>query len=225
MIRALGGVASSSARLALATSVAFALSAPLEAANLVTNPEFVSAISGWTPVGAGSSFWEPTQGSPAVGSARLVAIDGNTLRLTQCVAPAAWPVQVDLIARTFTNIGAGSLGVEVEFFQGAGCTGTSLGTVPATTVVNVGGSWFERSVTSVTTPGGTTSALVSLVVTANPIVVPTPTPTPTATPLPMARAGRRPNGVPVNTMDVAFDFVRFGETGTVPVVLTKFTAR
>lgn len=182
------------------------LAVPASAQNLLTNPDFPTDLSGWTPAvtGTASATFLGGIGSAALGAADLGADQDGIVTLSQCVAVTALSLY-DLRTDTHTVSGAGQNGVLVRFFSGAGCTGTDLGAFPTDTVVSVpnpadGTSWLRRSRTSLAAPAGAVSARVELLVS---VISSSPS--------------RKPQGIGF-TAEVYFDHAFLGATGT-PVTL------
>jgi len=146
---------------ALAAALGLQVTA-VEAANLVTNPDFTSDVSGWTPACAipvgggtpGTLTWDSSDGDPAPGSAHSL---GCQLSST-CIVIAA-PQNIDLYANI--KVAAGAARAQVNGFSDAACTaGETFGIAFAP--VASSSTWQTVSVTDVALPIGTNSVEVQL---------------------------------------------------------------
>jgi len=134
----------------------------VKAANLVTNPDFTSDVSGWNPACAipvgggtpGTLTWDNSDGDPAPGSAHSL---GCQLTST-CIVIAA-PQKIDLYANI--KVAAGAARAQVNGFSDAACTtDQTFGIAIAPIASN--SAWQTVSVTDVALPIGTNSVEVQL---------------------------------------------------------------
>lgn len=177
------------------------------AANLVTNPNFATDLSGWTVSSSGTASvtFESTSGSPTAGSIRLQATNGGIAHAVQCVAVSQQ--NHDLIARRYVAVATGDImeaDANVIVYDQPGCISSIVGFIAFNIATGFAGTlngspqtWDEISDTNVPFPVGAASASVNLYVAAN--------------------AG--------GVVDLYFDDVRFGPTGTTPVQLQSFDVR
>jgi hypothetical protein len=111
------------------------------AQNFLANGDFDSNGSGWLPNGAGTSTYDPSAGSPAVGSMLLSINDpsgnGVTQAVQQCVAadsgmPYAFSGRTLLDTTASTSAGAGGFLVG-QFFVSGNCSGVpAMSSIAAT---------------------------------------------------------------------------------------------
>lgn len=187
--------------------ISSAISLSALAGNLLSNPDFASDLSGWTPktTGGGTVTYASDAGSPALGSVHLMASNGDTAQLDQCIALTDSPV--DLYARFYaaTSISVQTATAEVTAYDQANCAGNPLGFFafnPVPVAGYVGGvsasGWNEISALNENISNlHPMSALVAIYVSAG--------------------AG--------GTADYYFDDVRFGDSGSLPVKLQSFDVR
>ena len=179
------------------------------AANLITNPDFASDLSGWTITGGGNTTWNSNSGSSTPGSIEMMASNGQVASARQCFAiavPSGPSPNYDLIARRLiTPASAGTVteaDVNIIAWDTLGCTGTPLVGAVINSPVPVSGTfngastvlWNELSALNTPLTVGTQSVSVTIYVSAG--------------------AGA--------TLDYLFDDIRFGPSGTTPVRLQTF---
>jgi hypothetical protein len=134
----------------------------VKAANLVTNPDFTSDVSGWTPVcpipvgggTPGTLTWDSSDGDPAPGSAHSLGCELNST----CIVMAA-PQNIDLSANI--KVAAAAARAVVNGFSDVACTtGETYGI--AVTPIASNSAWQTVSMTDVALPIGTNSVEVQL---------------------------------------------------------------
>lgn len=193
------------------TLITFALVATLpalaHAQNLVTNPNFDTNASGWTfdPFGTGVSVaecgYDPTtdaDGNPASGSIECRDVwptASSGIGAFQCFAVTA-STDYDIVADMLINTGQpvnGHATLDVMWFTGAGCTGSSTSDTDALFTPAAGWQTYFQTVTS---PATAASVRVGLAV-------------------------GKDSGP--NDFSARFDDIRLGPAGTVPVELMGFS--
>ena len=180
---------------------------PAHAANLITNPDFTTDLSGWTVFtsSGGTVTFDSTSGSPTTGAIRLTASNGGVAQAKQCITLG--PQSIDLIVRRYIVTSVGPI-TEADTnwiaYSGANCLGNLVGAFATNAVTGFPGffngaaaSWDELYSLSQSLPAGTVSVQVSIYISAG------------------ASA----------TLDFLFDDIRFGPSGTVPVRLQSFDVK
>jgi hypothetical protein len=183
---------------ALLVATAACCCATAHGANLLVNPEFDADVAGWLkgPAGAGyDAFWTSQQGKPAPGAAEVFATTaGQYMYLEQCVDIA--PQHIDLAAYSRIN-GVGSDpqnygNLTIAIFAQPACAGASRGNANATAFPGTDG-WIAHRLVDYSLQANTVSVMVSLLVV-----------------------------VQAMPVDIQFDHVAFGATGTVGDLETVF---
>lgn len=138
-------------------------------ANLLTNPNFDTGLTGWNPIFRG--VWDPApdaEGNPASGSLQLAsAAAGACGNADQCVPVG--PGTYELSGKVFAPVGAYAAGsaafLLLQWHGTADCSAT-LGEVLSSEllVTATQDRWVRVTTGAVTLPPGTRSALVSAVV-------------------------------------------------------------
>jgi hypothetical protein len=172
----------------------------VHAANVLTNPNFDTDLTGWTPDFGAS--WDSTLdfgGNPPTNGSLLGTQAGNTLGSVarQCVSPVTPSVAYSLGAKVWVDTSQTQGWIEVTWYPSPGCTGVTI-TTSFGSVVTTTGAWNDSLPSGgnpVMSPGTAASAMVEIGMT-NTIV-----------------DGARAN----------FDNAFFGP-GTFPVELQRFTA-
>ena len=167
-------------------------------ANLLTNPDFDTDVSGWLkgPSGAGyDAFWTSQYGKPSPGAAEVFATtSGQFMYLEQCVDIA--PQHVDLAAYSrIAGVGGDAQNygnLTIAIFAQPACAGASRGNANADTFPSADG-WITHRLVDYSLQANTVSVMVSLLVVAQQVPV-----------------------------DIQFDHVAFGPTGTVGDLDTIF---
>lgn len=131
----------------------FSFAATAGAANLLTNPNFDTDLSGWTATNAsqGAATFDNSTGSPSPGSALLTGIACCTVQVSQCVAVVAGQ-SYDFGASlkegpTAPGQSGDGTGVDLIWFSNGTCTGGALGVVPFQPAITT--SWASYSSTAV----------------------------------------------------------------------------
>lgn len=133
------------------------------ASNLLTNSDFDVDFSGWTVdiTGVDATATIDSFANPPPGSAHLDAPNpGSRVAVSQCVTLAA-PLNVDLIANTYTDSSSGTStnGVQIESYDTLDCAGVLLATQLTTEAVYA--TWGTRALPGYGLPAGTMSVRVS----------------------------------------------------------------
>ena len=128
--------------------------ASAEAANLVTNPDFTSDVSGWT---VNALSWDGADGDPAPGSAHFVTPVEGTTDNSACIVIAA-PQNIDLLDNI--KVASGSVAVNVISFTDTNCANSP--SFFTGTPITATSTWQQYSVTNVALPNGTNSVLIQL---------------------------------------------------------------
>ncbi len=140
----------------------FALTSPLFAVNLVTNPSFAGNLAGWNPNASTFDATADATGTPGSGSARnsFAASGASTaLAIDQCIATG--PGSYTLGGKVFIPNGqavGGAGQISVSWFSGPNCTSGFLSFNVLSTSTT--GS-FQTLSGSVVAPAGTTHAWVT----------------------------------------------------------------
>ena len=140
------------------------------AANLVTNPDFDTDVSGWSPqVNATSSVtWAASPnrvGSPGSGSAAAANTGSafTVIRLTQCVSTGITPGTIyDVGAWMRVNTAeSGVVGADafVSFFSAAGCGGNVLSTIATSTAQLPMDTWVLRTASGAAPPSAASAEI------------------------------------------------------------------
>ena len=174
------------------------LTARVDAANLVPNPNFDSDVSHWSVVSSsGTLTFDGTDGSPNPGSARLVAADVTTVGFAQsdCMVVDA-SQNFDLSAMVkLNNLDSTGAFVLAYLYPDNACNGNaSIGPSFDTSGLAIG-TWAYFYSDNQTLTTGTNSARIVL---------------------------STGEGALTTPIDVSFDTIRFGPTGTTPVRLQSF---
>jgi hypothetical protein len=176
-----------------------AFAAESHAADLVVNGSFDSDLSGWTASGAGISF-DATNGAPDAGSVHIVAANPATsTTLTQCIdiTPTG---NVDLLAsaQPHSATGGATAVIRIAAYNATTCSGIQLGTfggAAVSTEIGTNGIWTRYGFLVGSLPAATRSIAMQLIV---------------STP----NAG--------DAIDISWDHIQFGDSGTLPVELQSF---
>lgn len=179
--------------------------ATLSAQNLVTNPDFNTDATGWTPTSAEMSitwaaldaYGSGTSGSGLVTNSFSTAANAG---VTQCInTPLTDGASYDVgawIRVPSGQTGTGAAGLFAWFHSGAACGGAQIGTLSVSYLPPPTDSWTLSTATGAA-PAGTQSVTIYLNVNK------------------MSDAG---------TLGAYFDGVRFGPNPTTPVGAATFTA-
>jgi hypothetical protein len=185
-----------SARLTLSCLLC-AYASAATAANLVTNSDFNTDVSGWTPIASGTILsWDGSDGSPSppLGSAHVT----NTGSLVAGSAVSSCMVistqNIDFFANVKIDAGSGGH-MDIAVFNDATCTSGPGSISPL--FVAVGAGWQPLSQSDFALPPGTQSAQVEFV-------------------------GFTDSS---NNLDAHFDHVLFGPTVKTPVRLQAFDVK
>jgi hypothetical protein len=139
--------------------------APLRAANLLTNPDFDSGLAGWGALSGGTVVHtaEDASGDPGSGSARITVNPATAPSIVvaayQCLNPGAGTF--DLKAKGRLLAGQTATGNVVAFvwrFAGGSCFGNATSTLRSVVITN-GTAWDDVS-TTVTVPSAGDAVLV-----------------------------------------------------------------
>ena len=187
---------------------ALGLGARVDAQNLVVNGDFAQGFAAWTPGPMTLFEWSASdwQGDPASGSGRLtnVAPCAGTAS-SQCVTlPEPLAASYELGAAVFLESPPEQASAQVAVFalDGTSCAGAPVGSFQGP-IVNVQGQWISFLNAGNPLPPTTRSVTILLLVTKLPFL-------PSCTP-------------PLPTASARFDRVRFGPTGTTPVILQSLS--
>jgi len=88
----------------------------VKGANLVTNADFTSDVTGWSTTCPGTLSWDGSDGDPAPGSAHS---QGGYCPTSSCIVLAA-PQSIDLYANI--KVSAGAARAQVNGFLDTACT-------------------------------------------------------------------------------------------------------
>jgi hypothetical protein len=186
----------------LAAFALMTLAATTHAGDLVVNGSFDSSLLGWTiPVPTGITF-DPTDGAPSAGSVHAIAnATGSsvvTLPIYQCIdSVPTGPIDALGSMVTLSSVGSATSFLRVHAFSGVACSGAILAAYNGVVVAQeqgVSGVWTRFGVRSQTLPAGTQSVAVYAITQAS----------------------------PGQSIDVRWDHIQYGDSGTVPVELQSF---
>lgn len=168
-------------------------------ADLVVNGSFDTALANWTL--QGGVALDTTDGAPSAGSAHMVVAGNavNVASLYQCINLVPTGV-VDLLGSSFTQSVSGNANtaLRVDAFDAPACAGTALGTLAGAAVSTEQGTnaiWTRFGLFNVTLNPNTQSVAISAVAIA---------------------------AAPGDALDVLWDHIQFGPSGTLPVELLEF---
>lgn len=182
---------------------AFVFAMRVHASDIVVNGSFDADLSSWVPNGAsgGSVTYDGADGAPTAGSAHLFEPDPTaTAVLTQCIAFApTGPVDLFGSTRTLSASGSAFTVLDATLYGTANCTGTSLSVLNAAVIgtePGTGGTtWTRWGFQNATPAAGTLGVLIGVHAAA-------------------VQVG--------DSLDILWDHVQFGPSGTLPVELQSF---
>jgi hypothetical protein len=165
------------------------------AANLVINSDFATDTNGWANVSGTPLSWDGGTGDPIAGSGHFLTSLSVFAYVTQCIAVSA-PQNVDFYANVrATASGSGPFGPRegVDAYSDTTCT-NAIGSIAAMTQPLPDDIWHTVSALDLPLPSGTNSVLLTL-----------------------SASSHGASGI-----DIHFDHILFGPSGTAPVRLQSF---
>ncbi len=135
---------------------------PATAANLITNPNFTTDISGWSPMDSGTSLtFDPSHDandSPASGSLMIASNGSGGLAATQCIVS---PVGSEFSFGAKIFVGAAPMyGMTCEAYASSDCSGSMLDSADAAEGTPGTNEWIPfDSASPFPVPNGTNSVL------------------------------------------------------------------
>jgi hypothetical protein len=165
------------------------------AGNLVVNSDFATDTNGWANVSGVPFVWDGSTGDPAPGSGHFLSSLLSFGYVTQCIVVSA-PLNVDF----YTNVRDTASGQDVfgptasvDAYSDTTCT-NHIGSIAAMTQPAADDIWHTLSAIDLPLPSGTNSVSVTLSASAH-------------------------DGSGIN---VHYDHILFGPSGTTPVRLQSF---
>ncbi|HKE49022.1 MAG TPA: hypothetical protein VKB52_13240 [Rhodanobacteraceae bacterium] len=167
----------------------------------VVNGAFVTDLSGWSANAPSGVSFDAADGAPLAGSAHLVAPAATTVFLSQCVAfTPAGPIDFFGSSLALAASGAPSAVLRYTEYDNATCNGSVLGAFNAAVVGTESGSggttWTRWGLQNAPLSASTRSVLIGIYAIAS---------------------------QPGDALDILWDHIQFGPSGTLPVELESFT--
>lgn len=157
-------------RLAFVVVVA-CMAASVSAQNLITNPDFDTDVSGWSPSSSIDWTWQSDdyQGSPISGSGLAVQIGGtgSSVGIIQCigsVSPGEYYRLSTHVDFPSGQLGEGTVSAFVWWYDGPACTGSQTTALVTPSTSSTAG-WEQLSSAPEQAPAGTESVWVYLLMT------------------------------------------------------------
>ena len=171
--------------------------------DVVVNGSFTTDLSGWTPTtgSGGTVTLDALDGAPAAGSVRLTSPDSTAVAfLIQCIdfTPTG---PVDFKGSAFTeSVAGGAVGIlRLVPYDAVGCGGNVLGNFNGSVIGSepgTNGTWTVYGFLGATISTSTQSVGISV---------------------------RNFANTPGDSIDILWDHIQFGPSGTLPVELESFT--